>query len=85
MLEFAALVQLRRTEPLLRGDFRIPLGTAGVAAVAALPLAVLLLVVALSLFDGEYGLPALIGAGVAIAAGPVVYRIARRRKSRFRE
>jgi amino acid transporter len=85
MLEFAALVQLRRTEPQLRGDFRIPLGTAGVAAVAALPLAVLLLVVALSLFDGEYGLPALIGAGVAIAAGPVVYRIARRRKSRFRE
>jgi amino acid transporter len=79
MLEFAALVQLRRKEPTLRGAFRIPLGTAGVAAVAALPLAVLLLVVALSLFDGEYGVPALIGAGVAIAAGPVVYLVARRK------
>ncbi len=40
-LEFAALVQLRKTEPSLRGVFRIPLGRTGVAVVAALPMMVL--------------------------------------------
>ena len=78
MLEFASLIQLRRREPELRGAFRIPLGTRGVAALAALPLAVLGLVIALSFQDGEYGLPALIGATVAIALGPATYAIARR-------
>ena len=78
MLEFASLIQLRRREPELRGAFRIPLGTRGVAALAALPLAVLGLVIALSIQDGEYGLPALIGATVAIALGPATYAIARR-------
>src|SRR3954465_7860705 len=64
MLEFGALLALRRREPALRGAFRIPLSTAGVAALAALPLAVLLLVVALSFADGEYGVPAVLGAAV---------------------
>jgi amino acid transporter len=73
MLEFGALIQLRRTEPGLRGTFRIPLGVRGVAALGALPLAVLLLVVGLSFADGEYGLPAVVGAGVAIALGPICY------------
>ena len=77
MLEFASLIQLRRREPELRGAFRIPLGTRGVAALAALPLAVLGLVIALSIQDGEYGLPALVGATVAITLGPVTYAIAR--------
>jgi amino acid transporter len=82
MVEFAALVQLRRREPTLRGVFRIPLGTAGVAILAALPLGVLLLVVGLSFADGEYGVPALLGAGAAIALGPLAYAVARRyRKS----
>ena len=58
MLELAALVQLRRREPTLRGAFRIPVGTAGVVVLAALPLSVLLLVVVLSIADGEYGAPA---------------------------
>jgi amino acid transporter len=77
MLEFGALVRLRRREPELRGAFRIPLGTAGVAVLAACPLAVLLLVIGLSFADGEYGLPALISAGVAAALGPICYGLAR--------
>ena len=82
MLEFGALIQLRRREPELRGVFRIPLGTAGVAMLAALPMAVLLLVVGLSVADGEYGLPALAGAAVAIVAGPMAYRFATRERRR---
>ena len=78
MLELAALVQLRRREPSLRGVFRIPLGTRGVAVLAAMPIGVLLLVVGLSVADGEYGLPALLGAGAAIALGPLCYAIAAR-------
>jgi amino acid transporter len=79
MLEFAALLRLRHREPELRGAFRIPLGTAGVAAIAAMPFAVLCLVVGLSFFDGEYGLPALGAAAAAIALGPMCYALAKRR------
>jgi len=77
-LEFAALVQLRKTEPALRGAFRIPLGRGGVILLATLPMGVLAGVVAISFRDGEYGLPAVIGAAVAIVAGPVIYRFAGR-------
>ena len=77
-LEFGALVRLRRTEPELRGAFRIPLERRWVALLAAVPMVVLVGVVAVSFRDGEYGLPAVIGAGVAIALGPVMYRLARR-------
>jgi len=78
-LEFAALVQLRKTEPSLRGAFRIPLDRKGVAVLAALPMIVLIGVIAISLADGEYGLPAVVGSALAIAAGPVIYRLARHR------
>ena len=78
-LEFGALVRLRKTEPGLRGPFRIPLGRGGVAMLAALPMLMLIGVVGLSFLDGEYGLPAVIGAGVAIAFGPIMFRVARRR------
>ena len=78
-LEFAALLQLRKREPSLRGAFRIPLGPKGVGFLAALPMIVLLGVIGISFRNGEYGLPALIGAAVAIATGPVIYRLARRR------
>jgi amino acid transporter len=78
-LEFAALVRLRKTEPALRGAFRIPLDRKGVAVLATLPMIVLIGVVAISLADGEYGLPAVMGSALAIAAGPVIYRIARHR------
>ena len=56
-LEFAALVQLRKTEPSLRGVFRIPLGRTGVAVVAALLMMVLAGVIGVSFADAEYGLP----------------------------
>jgi amino acid transporter len=78
-LEFGALVRLRRTEPTLRGEFRVPLGRGGVAVLAAIPMIVLVGVIAISFRDGEYGLPAVIGAGVAIALGPIMYRVASRR------
>ena len=76
-LEFGALIQLRKTEPSLRGAFRIPLGRGGVMVLAALPMIVLIGVIAISFRDGEYGVPAVIGAAVAIAAGPLMYRLAR--------
>jgi hypothetical protein len=81
-LEFAALVQLRRREPELRGAFRIPLGTAGVTALALLPASVLALVIWFSIRDGEFGLPAVLGALAAAGAGPVAYAAldARRRR-----
>ena len=80
-LEFGALVQLRKTEPSLRGVFRIPLGRTGVAVLASLPMIVLVGVIGVSFADGEYGLPAVIGTAVAIATGPLMYRLAQRRSA----
>ena len=77
-LEFGALIQLRKREPSLRGAFRIPVGRGGVTLLAALPVTVLIGVIAISFRDGEYGVPALIGTAVAVASGPLVYRLARR-------
>jgi amino acid transporter len=77
-LEFGALVKLRKAEPGLRGAFRIPLERRWVALLAAVPMVVLVGVVFISFHDGEYGLPAVIGAGVAIALGPVMYKFASR-------
>ena len=79
-LEFGALIALRKKEPNLRGSFRIPLGRTGVTALAILPLSILIAVVVLSFHDGEYGLPALIGAALAIVLGPVAYRAASRHR-----
>jgi amino acid transporter len=78
-LEFGAPVHLRKSEPELRGTFRIPVGRTGVALLAALPMVVLIGVIAISFRDGEYGLPAVIGAGVAIALGPLMYTVSSRR------
>ncbi len=78
-VEFAALIQFRRREPELRGDFRIPLGTSGVVVLASFPVAVLLLVIALGVRDGTYALPALIGSLCGVLAGPVLYLVIRRR------
>jgi len=81
-LEFGALIQLRKTEPSLRGVFRIPLGRPGVTVLAALPMIVLIGVIVVSVVDGEYGLPAVIGAILAVVAGPVLYRAAVRPSGR---
>jgi amino acid transporter len=81
-LEFGALVQLRKREPSLRGSFRIPIGRGGVIVLAALPMVILMGVVAMSFRDGEYGVPAVIGATVAIALGPVMFHLAQRSVNR---
>jgi amino acid transporter len=78
-LEFGALIALRKKEPSLRGAFRIPLPRGGVIGLALMPLAILILVIALSFRDGEYGLPAVIGAAIAIGLGPIAYSLASRR------
>jgi amino acid transporter len=80
-LEFASLVMLRHREPTLRGAFRIPIGTNAVAMLAALPMLVLVMVIFLSFHDGEFGVPALIGTAVAIALGPILFRVAARRQA----
>jgi amino acid transporter len=77
-LEFGALIALRRKEPDLRGTFRIPAGLAGVCLLAAVPLMILLAVVALEIRDGEYGLPAVLGALGAALAGPIAYSVSLR-------
>ena len=84
-LEFASLVALRRREPDLRGAFRIPLGTRPVTILAALPMLVLVIVIYLSFRDGEYGLPALGGAIVAIVLGPLFYHLGARTLKRRTE
>src|SRR5437660_988572 len=84
-LEFASLVALRRREPDLRGAFRIPLGTRPVTILAALPMLVLVIVIYLSFRDGEYGIPALGGAIVAIVLGPILYYLGARTLKRRAE
>src|SRR5262245_13445125 len=80
-LEFGALIRIRKAEPTLRGVSRIPLGLKGLAILAALPMMLLGGVICMSFADGEYGLPAVIGTAIAIAAGPVMYRLAERRST----
>lgn len=79
LMELAALVALRRCEPELRGAFRIPLGTRGVAVLACLPALVLVALVWLSLADLEFALPALLGAFGALALGVPLYTFIVRR------
>lgn len=77
LMEMASLVRLRRKEPELRGAFRIPLGTKGVAVLVAMPAIVLVLVVVLSYTEGDVALPSLLGSVVAMGIGPLVYRACR--------
>ncbi|HEY7771329.1 APC family permease, partial [Longimicrobium sp.] len=78
MMEFAALIALRVREPGLRGPFRLPVGTAGVVVVAAVPAIVLTVVTILNLRDPEYGAPAVLSALAVAAVGPALYAVARR-------
>jgi amino acid transporter len=82
MMEFGALVVLRKREPDLRGVFRIATGRGGVIALAAMPMLVLCFVIGVSISDGEYGLPAVLGALAASAMGVAAYWMARRLQPR---
>jgi hypothetical protein len=44
-----------------------------------MPTIVLVGVIGVSFADGEYGLPAIIGTAIAIAAGSLMYRVAQHR------
>ena len=77
MFEFAALVWFRAREPDLRGSFRIPLGTAGVAVLAVVPFTVFCAVIAISFQDGEYGFAAAAAALAAMVAGVPWYFLLR--------
>ena len=80
-LEFASLIALRRREPGLVGPFRVPVPTATLGMLAALPVAVLGLAVVLEVRSRTIGL---VGVGVATAigfAGPAVYRLLARNAS----
>lgn len=77
MLEFGALIALRRNEPGLRGVFRIPTGTGGVIALAALPAIVLGVDIWLAIRDGDIARQSLIGAAIGLAVGPILYLILR--------
>jgi amino acid transporter len=79
-LEFAALIQLRKREPNLRGAFRIPLERRGVIALALVPLLILATLIVLSFRDGEYGVPALVGSAIGMALGILVFSYAARKR-----
>ena len=78
LLEFAALVALRRHEPDLRGSFRVPLGTRGVTVLAFVPAAILTCVIGLSLAGGRQAAVAAALTVIGTALGPLAYRLATR-------
>jgi len=78
-LEFASLVMLRHREPRLRGPFRIPLGNGGVTFMAAVPMAILVVVVAMELRQPDYGFPAVVGALGTALLGLLAYVVFERR------
>jgi len=80
-MEFAALIQLRRTEPGLRGSFRVPLGRPGLIVLATLPVLLLASGVALEVQSHEIGLPGVLVAVLLAALGPIVYWATRRTRS----
>ena len=82
-LEFAALIRLRKTEPHLRGAFRIPVGRTGVVAIALLPITILAAIVVLSFRDGEYGFPAVVGSAIGMVLGVAAYAVADRHRRRL--
>ncbi len=81
MLEFASLVWLRAREPALRGSFRVPLGTAGVAGLAFVPFCIFISVIVISFHDGEYGFASAAAALAAMALGAPWYFAMRRARS----
>jgi amino acid transporter len=82
VLEFGALIALRRREPSLRGPFRVPVSTWGLVLLAALPPLVLATAVLLELTGAGAGFKgALVGLSLA-AVGPGIYAILAPRAAR---
>jgi amino acid transporter len=73
LLEFAALVVLRIREPGLERPYRVPGGLAGVIALGAAPLALLIVAVVRNHTESIGSISALQIAGVLIAAGVLAY------------
>ena len=83
-LEFAALIQLRKTEPQLRGAFRLPVGRRGLVMLALCPMLILLGVTGVEISEGEHAGRALLVATVAATLGPLVFSALDRRRRRSR-
>ena len=84
LLEFAALLALRRREPALRGPFRVPLPTWALGILALLPGLVLGAAVALEIGNPGEGFTGVL-VGLAFAAvGPGIYLILAPRAARQR-
>jgi len=75
LLEFAALLALRRREPALRGPFRVPLPTWALALLALLPAAVLGAAVVLEAGNPGAGFTGVLVALGFAAAGPPIYLV----------
>src|SRR5216684_2410815 len=74
-LEFAALIELRRVEPGLRGAFRVPAGVPALVALGSLPVLVLVAAVVLEVRSRAIGLPGVLVAGLLAVAGPGAYAV----------
>ena len=81
-LEFAALLRLRRVEPELRGAFRVPAGIPVLTLLAALPVLLLVVAVALEVRSRTIGLPGVLVAVCLAVAGPLAYAALLGRRAR---
>jgi amino acid transporter len=81
-LEFAALLRLRQAEPGLRGAFRVPVGVPVLTVLAALPVLLLVVAVALEVRSRTIGLPGVVVALCLGAVGPLAYAVLRGRQAR---
>jgi amino acid transporter len=77
MLEFVALVVLRRREPALARPFRVPGGNAGAVAVGVGPACLLVFALWAARDERVAGMPALLFAALVGAAGAAVYLVGR--------
>jgi hypothetical protein len=78
-LEFAALIQLRRAEPGLRGAFRVAAGVPWLVALGVLPILLLVAALVLEVQSRSLGLPGVLVAVLLAVAGPCVYAALRAR------
>ncbi len=80
-MEFAALIELRRAEPDLRGSFRVPLGRAGLSFLAAPPVLLRVTGGVLEVRSHEIGLPGVLVAAALAVLGPILYAATGRARS----